>query len=290
MHEGEFAIGQALVRRLVDGQFPQWRDRSLTRVPSSGTVHAMYRLGDDLAVRLPRLAEFGPALERELDLLARVAPFLPLRIPTVAARGEPTAAYPASWSVLQWIEGEPLSSHPVADPIDTATHLGEFVVAMRSINLPGESSPNQRGRALATADDWTRSSIAAVANEFDAERLTYLWEAALAAQPWDGVPTWIHGDLLPGNLLVADGRLCAVIDFGEASIGNPTWDLVAAWWVFSAEGRDTFLDAAMAGDAARDRARGWALSGGVGALAYYVDSNRAFADLARRTIRNVMAD
>lgn len=290
MHEGEFRIDGPLVRGLIKTQFPRWSDLPLTRVHSSGTVHAIYRLGDDMAVRLPRLASFSRALERESDLLPLLGPLLPLTIPELIARGVPTIDYPSAWSILGWLDGEALSAAPAVDPLDVATRLGEFVVAMRSVRIPGAKSPNQRGRPLAASDAWTRESIASVADQFDPRKLTELWESALGAPTWDEEPTWIHGDLLPANLLVANGRLSAVIDFGECSVGNPTWDLVAGWWVFDGDGRDAFRLASEAGHDAWDRARGWALSGAVGALAYYVDTNPTFADTARTTLRRVIGD
>lgn len=173
-----------------------------------------------------------------------------------------------------------------------AIRLGEFVAAMRSIQLPGESSTNRRGRHQVDGDPWTRTSIAAVAEEFDPHLLTAVWERALAQPPWDGTPAWIHGDLMPGNLVVDHGELRAVLDFGECALGNPTLDLIAGWWVFAGESRHAFRRSANPDEASWNRARGWALalSGAVGALAYYVDTNPAFSDLARKTIRNVIAD
>lgn len=288
MHTNELPISHQLVRGLITDQFPHWMDRPLTRVGSSGTVHAMYRLGDDMAVRLPRLATFSPALERECDVLPMLAPLLPLGVPELLGQGSPTPSYPSTWSIVGWIDGEPMSAVAVEDPVDAATRLGEFVVAMRSVTAAGAKSPNQRGRPLPSSNTWTLESIASIADEFDARRLTTLWETALAAEPWDGKPTWIHGDLLPANLIANDGALAAVIDFGETSIGNPTWDLVAGWWVFDHEAREAFRQASEAGPDAWIRARGWALSGAAGALAYYAETNPKFADAARTTLRRIL--
>lgn len=290
MHDNEFPIDDVLVRGLVDTQFPQWADLPLRRIHSSGTVHAIYRLGTGLAVRLPRTPDFSAALEREAVILPTLRPLLPIAIPELLAVGRPTGSYPSPWSVLGWIDGESLSTAPVVDLEATATRLGEFVTAMRAVSVAGETSPNQRGRPLATRDKWTRDSIAAVADQFDAAAVTAIWEAALAAPAWDGVKTWIHGDLLPGNLLVADGKLAAVIDFGECAIGNPTHDLIAGWWVFDGASRQTFRRASGADAASWERARGMALSGAVGALSYYRQTNPEFADQARQTLRNVMED
>ncbi|MCP3974155.1 MAG: aminoglycoside phosphotransferase family protein [bacterium] len=230
MHDNEFPIDDGLVRGLLDAQFPEWAELALSRINSSGTVHAIYRLGTSMAVRLPRAPDFAQALERETAILPILGPLLPTAIPELVAVGRPTGSYPSPWSVLGWIEGEPLAAAPTVDWVAAADRLGEFVTAMRAVSVDGEMSTNQRGRPLDSRDTWTRDSIAAVADEFDATVTTAIWESALAAPAWDGTRKWIHGDLLPGNLLVADGELAAVIDFGECAIGNPTHDLIAGWW------------------------------------------------------------
>lgn len=290
MHDNEFSIDDGLVRGLIGTQFPEWAQLPLRRFNSSGTVHAIYRLGSSLAVRLPRAPDFTAALEREASILPTLGPLLSVTIPELIAVGQPTSRYPSKWSVLAWIEGEPLSTSPLVDLVAVANRLGEFVTAMRAVDVAGETSTNQRGRPLATRDTWTRQSIAAVADEFDPVAATSIWEAALAAPPWDGVKTWIHGDLLPGNLLVVAGGLAAVIDFGECARGNPTHDLIAGWWVFDGDSRDAFRRTSGADPAGWERARGMALSGAVGALSYYRDSNPEFSDQARRTLRHVMDD
>ena len=290
MHEGQFTIDDGLVRTLLSEQFPAWSHLPLERVASDGTVHAMYRLGPALALRMPLHEQFIAALEREAQILPLLAPRLPETIPEVVAVGDATPAYPAPWTVMRWIDGTVLAHEPPTDMGALADALGTFVRAMRAVDLAGEHSPNQRGRPIDAVDARTRESIAAVAREFDTIALTHHWDAALAAPPWEGGPTWIHGDLLPGNLVVADGGLAAVIDFGECAIGNPTYDLIAGWWVFDADSRAVFRAATESDDASWDRARGCALSGAVSALAYYVDTNPGFAEQARRTIRRVLDD
>ena len=290
MHIGQFPIDDDLVRTLVSEQFPEWSHLPLERVASDGTVHAIYRLGPDLALRLPLHEQFVAALEREAAILPLLAPHLPQAIPEVVTVGEATDEYPSPWTVVRWIDGTILADGPPTDMDAVAEALGTFVNAMGTVDLAGEHSPNQRGRPIDAVDAWTRKSIAAVEGEFDVVELTSQWEAALAAPSWDGEPRWIHGDLLPGNLIVSGRRLAAVIDFGECAIGNPTYDLIAGWWVFDAASRAVFRAASGADDASWARARGCALSGGVGALAYYVDSNPGFAEQARRTIQRVLDD
>jgi aminoglycoside phosphotransferase (APT) family kinase protein len=290
MHNNEFHIDDALVRGLIDSQFPRWKELPLSPIRSSGTVHAIYRLGGHLAVRIPRAAEFTPALEREAAILPTLGRLLPIDIPELVAVGAPSGSYPSTWSVLKWIDGESMATTPVNDLVAVANRLGAFVSSMRAIDLRGESSTNQRGQPLASNDEWTRNSIDSVADEFDPAVLKALWETALAAPRWDGSKTWIHGDLLPGNLLVVNDELTAVIDFGECAVGNPTCDLIAGWWVFQGASRQAFRRASGADTDSWDRARGWALSGAVGALSYYAVTNPDFADQARHTLRNVIDD
>jgi len=290
MHTNELPIDGDLVRDLVDTQFPDWSGLPLDRVLSSGTVHVIYRLGPAMVVRLPRLVEWSAALQRETEILPTLGPLLPVRIPEVVEVGSPTDAYPSMWSVLTWVEGETAAITSVSDTVAVATQLGEFVVAMRSLRIPGQISTNQRARPLADNNQRVSASIAAVANEFDTDTLTGVWETALAAPEWDGLRTWIHADLMPGNLIVAEGELSAVIDFGECAIGNPTYDLIAGWWVFEQPAREAFRRAAQADAASWHRAKGLALSGAVGALAYYAQTNATFAELARITIRRLIGD
>jgi len=188
------------------------------------------------------------------------------------------------------MDGRTLADDSDIDLTKAAGQLGEFAVAMREADSAGEESPNQRGRPLGSTQDWTLQSIQAIGDEFDAAVLRTIWTEACSVAEWDGLKTWIHGDLLPGNLVGSGGELSAVIDFGECSIGNPTHDLIAAWWVFDTVSRPVFKQAAQASDEAWSRARGRALGGAAGALAYYRDSNPGFSAVARRTLREVLGD
>ena len=290
LHEGEFTIDEALVRRLISDQFVAWAELPLQRVRSSGTVNVIYRLGSELAIRLPRIPEFSGSVEREARWLPQFAGGLPLEIPEFVAVGAPAADYPSPWSVVRWIEGENATPTTLANPSRAAVELGRFVAALRTVDTRGGPTDSYRARPLAERDIPTRRSIDEMAGELNQDVLIAAWEAALSAPPWRGEPVWFHGDLHSGNLLARDGELVAVIDFGGCCVGEPSSDLIAAWWLFDETSRQVFRETVEVDDDSWSRGRGWALSIALVALPYYVDSNPVFADMARVAIRNVLAD
>ena len=290
LHDGEFTINDELVGDLLAVQFSEWSDLPLGRVASSGTVNIIYRLGTDMIVRLPRLSVFSSGPEREATWLPRFAPRLPLTVPEHVALGSPTDAYPSPWSLLRWIEGENATPETHADLNEAAEQLGEFVIALRGIGTMGAPDGNYRGNGLLGRDSQTRRAIDQVADHFDPGELTAAWESALAAPLWDREPLWFHGDLHSGNLLALDGQLSAIIDFEGSSIGDPSSDLIAGWWLFDAVSRDAFRDTVRVDIPSWERGKGWALSIALIALPYYLDSNPVFADMARRAIRQVLND
>jgi aminoglycoside phosphotransferase (APT) family kinase protein len=292
MHEGELDVHVALVRRLLAAQFPEWAPLPIARVPSSGTVNAIYRLGSDMAVRVPRVAEWARDLEKEQRWLPELAPHLPLAVPEPLAQGRPGEGYPWNWAVYRWLEGEEWAGDRVRDLCEAAVDLAQFISALQRIDATDGPSdqPADRGRPLAERDVAVRAAIAASHGLIDIGAATAAWDAALAAPVWNGPPVWIHGDLLPGNVLVARGRLSAVIDFGALSVGDPACELMAGWTLFSGRSRDVFREALSADEATWARARGWALSVAVIALPYYQDTNPVFAANARHWIAEVLAD
>ena len=213
MHADEVDTDVSLVCRLLAGQFRHWADLSIEPVRSAGTDNAIYRLGDDMAVRLPRIHWATGQVEKEHQWLPRLAPHLPLAIPVPLAKGKPAEGYPWGWSVCQWLEGETATFGRIADPRQAAKDLARFVAALQRID-PTNGPPAGRGVPLAMRDAETRSAIADLHDMLDTDAATAAWEAALEAPVWDRVPVWFHGDLLPGNLLFERGRLSAVIDFG----------------------------------------------------------------------------
>ena len=263
MHADEIELDEALVRRLLSEQFPRWAELSLRRVEPEGTVNAIFRLGDELSVRLARREGPTEPGGTELEWLPRLARLLPLELPTPVEQGCPTEGYPWYWDVYTWVAGDVV---PVAeiDATEAAHDLAAFVSALQEVDPTG--GPPGRGVSLQERDHGTRYWFA----RFDGDpRATALWERALAAPPWNGPPVWHHGDLDMRNWLVRDGRIRGVIDWGSMGVGDPACDVMVAWKLHSREARDAFRDALPTDDATWERARGWVVSQAVAALAYY---------------------
>jgi len=289
MHVDEVDTDVALVGRLLAAQFPQWADLPIEPVHSAGTDNAIYRLGDDMAVRLPRIHWATEQVEKEHRWLPRLAPHLPLAIPVPLAKGTPGEGYPWDWSVCRWLEGENATIEHIADPGLLAMDLAEFVAALHGID-PTDGPPAGRGVPLAMRDAPTRTAIEDLHGIVDTDATTVAWDAALQTPEWPGPAVWIHGDLQSGNLLAVQGRLSAVIDFGCLGVGDPACDLIVAWNLLSAETREVFRAALRVDDATWARGRGWALSVGLIALPYYQSTNLVLAGISRRAIGEVLAD
>ncbi len=294
MHVDEVDIDVSLVRWLLTAQFPQWADLSIKQVKSAGTDNAIYQLGNDMSVRLPRIAGATGQVEKEHYWLPKLAPFLPLAVPLPLVMGEPGEGYPWHWSVYRWLEGENASMARIADPCQATMDLAHFTIALHQIDATNGPSA-RRGVPLIMQDAETRAAIADLHRQgvFDtdmATTATQAWEAALQASEWDLEPVWVHGDLLPGNLLVKGGRLSAVIDFAGLGVGDPACDLMIAWGLFSSESRDVFREVLGVDDATWARGRGWALSQALIFVPYYLDTNPVGVADAQRAIAEILAD
>jgi aminoglycoside phosphotransferase (APT) family kinase protein len=288
MHADEIETDIALVRRLLAVQFPRWADLPIEPVVSAGTVNAIYRLGDDLVMRLPRVQSGAGDLKREYSWLPKLAPHLPLAVPEPLAMGAPAEGYPWHWAIYRWLQGEIAASRQIADLNQAAIDLARFIAALQRID-PAGGAPSTRG-VLAMRDAGIRTEIASLDGAIDASAATAAWEASRRAPTWDDMPVWTHGDLLPTNLLVEQGRLSAVIDFGSVGTGDPALDLLCAWSVLSAETRDVFRSTLSVDDATWVRGRGFALSWALNVLPYYRDTNPVLASTARYMIGEVLAD
>ena len=293
MHDGEVDTSPALVRQLLAGQFPQWAGLPLQRVASAGTDHAIYRLGDDKAVRLPRIGWATGQAVKEMHWLPRLAPHLPLALPEPLALGQPAAGYPWHWSVYRWLPGQNATIDTLTNPTATAVAVAHFLTSLQKIDTtdgPLAAEHNLRGRPLHTRDEVTRDAIAALPASFDTAVLTTIWEAALQAPEWDRPPVWFHGDVLPGNLLFENGRLTAIIDFGGLGVGDPACDLMIAWNLFTAEGRAVLRQALAVDDATWARGRGHALAQAVIFIPYYLETNPVGVAYARRAVAEIVAE
>ena len=259
----EVEVDEVLVRHLLGEQFPEWVDLPLCRIEPSGTDHAIFRLGDELSVRLAfRQGPTEPG-GKESDWLPRLAPLLPVEIPVPVAQGRPTGDYPWFWDIHTWVEGETVPVEEI-DAGQAACDLAALVGALQQVDPTG--APPGRGIPLAERDGDIRYWLA----RFDGDpTVTTEWERALAAPPWDGPPVWHHGDLDARNWLVRDARISGVIDWGCMGIGDPACDVMVAWKLHSPAARDRFRKALPTDNATWERARGWVLSQAVAILSYY---------------------
>jgi aminoglycoside phosphotransferase (APT) family kinase protein len=288
MHEGEVDIDAELVRRVVTAQFPQYMDLPVKELRAMGTVNAIYRLGDRLYARLPRVPEWAQGLQREWHWLPKLAPHLSLRVPRPVGKGEPGSSYPFSWAIYEWIDGEPYADGLVDDELQAARDLAQFVAELRRIDPVG--APRTGRAPLRELDAVTRAAIESAHGVIDSAAASAAWERALEAPAWDQRPVWIHTDLLRSNVLVHAGRIGAVIDFGAVGVGDPATDVIAAWSVFGPAGRAVFRRALDVDDGTWNRARGIALHQAVMIIPYYAETNPAFVALAKRTVEEILAD
>ncbi len=288
MHRDEVSVDLSLVRRLLADQFPHLRREPVAILESTGTVNAICRIGQDLYARLPRVAAWAESLSRELTWLPRLAPHLSLSVPTPIGQGRPTAAYPFAWAIYTWLDGSPYSDELVTEERQTALDLADFIQQLRSIDAEG--APRAGRAPLAELDQITRSAIVGSRDSIDAEIAIAAWEQSLEAPRWSGKPLWIHSDLLRPNLLLEDGKLSAVIDFGGVGAGDPAADIIAAWSVFGKAGREAFRRALGVDDDTWRRARGYALHQASMIIPYYRKTNPSFVDSAIRTVREVLTE
>jgi aminoglycoside phosphotransferase (APT) family kinase protein len=267
MHVDELDIDEPLVRRLLAEQFPGWARLPLHRVEPSGTDNAIFRLGDELSVRIPRRDGATTPGGKELEWLPRLAPHVPVEIPVPVAQGRPGADYPWFWEIHTWVHGETAPVEEI-DAIQAAIDLAAMVRALQQVDPTG--APPGRGNPLAERDAEMQAWLA----EYDGDPAAAgEWQRALATPAWDGPPVWHHGDLDMRNWLVRDGRITGVIDWGTMGVGDPACDVMVAWKLHSAEARDVFREALPTDDATWERARGWALSQAIGAVTYYTPEN-----------------
>lgn len=278
-------ITVAVAARLVAEQFPQWAELPVRPVDLGGWDNTTFRLGDQLSVRLPSGEGYVGQIDKEHRWLPALAAQVPLPIPEPVALGQPNDVYPWPWSIYRWLDGEPANVGRIADPIAFADDLAGFLATLYSIDASDGPPPGQhsasRGGPLHVFDADTRESIHLLAKEIDASAATDAWDVALASE-WDRDPVWVHGDVVPSNLLVADGRLSAVIDFGCAAVGDPACDLIMAWTSFTGESHEAFRRGVPVDESTWARGRGWALWKALVTIAWARRDGRDELAVARR--------
>jgi aminoglycoside phosphotransferase (APT) family kinase protein len=270
MHEHEVDIDEPLVRRLLAAQFPEFEDQPLAIVEPWGTDNAIWRLGDEFVVRLPRIDWAVRQVDLEATWLPRIAPYLSVAVPEPVAIGEPGEGYPYWWSVHRWLPGEGATLDRIDDPVRFALALARVVRELQLMPIDGAPPAFNRARPVQEFDEPTRRQIAGAGHLIDADAALEIWERALVAPRHAGAPVWVHGDL-EGNCLVRDGRLAGLVDWSCACAGDPAVDVAVVWSpLFTDASRAAFLEALEVDDAMLARARGSGVQQACGALAYYL--------------------
>lgn len=288
MNDDEIATTEALVRSLISQQFPEFGHLPVQHFASAGTDNAMYRLGDELAVRLPRAGWAVDMVIKEQQWIPVLAQQLPLSVPRSIAHGSPCEEFPHPWSIVEWLPGEIASSDRLANPTTAAETLGRFVTQLQQID-PTDGPIHVRGGPVRDHDDAVRRAIAGLRGELDSRALERKWDGVLEAPDYRGPPRWFHGDLGPLNLLANQGELTAVIDWGTCGVGDPAVDARVAWNLFDEDARAAYRAAAGFDDPAWERGKGWVLTGVTGII-HYRDSNPALVQTLVTGIQAVVAD
>jgi len=286
-------IDISLVHKLISEQFPQWSNLPITPVKNGGWDNRTFHLGEHMSLRLPSSAEYAPKVKIEQYWLPKLAPHLPLVIPTPLAMGNPTEYYPFHWSVYHWIEGETASVEQITNLNEVAVDLAHFLVALQKIDPTDGPASGQhnfyRGGSLKMYDAETQQATAQLGHRIDTPLIKEIWNLALASI-WNNPPVWIHGDIAPTNLLVKNGKLIAVIDFGGLGIGDPACDFAIAWTFFKNESRHAFRTALATDDETWNRARGWALWKALITYAQLPGTNSAEKESSKKIIDEIVTD
>jgi aminoglycoside phosphotransferase (APT) family kinase protein len=285
----EVAVDVSLVRRLLRSQFPHLSRLAVRPVESAGWDNMIFRLGADLAVRLPRRRIGADQTEKEHRWLPVLGPQLPLAVPVPVGEGMPGEGYPWRWTVCPWLPGEVAALAPVTDMSQVAMSLARFIGVLQAIDSTAGPVSMFRGGTLASRDPVSQASAAALQDSLDVRPVLAAWEAAVAVPVWPGPPVWMHGDLHPANMLVSNGQLTGIIDFGLLGVGDPACDLMVAWTYLSADARQVFRDALTVDDPTWARGRGWALHLGLMAAAVSAD-NPVLGNIGRGAISAVLSD
>jgi aminoglycoside phosphotransferase (APT) family kinase protein len=282
-----------LVSGLVAEQFPEWAELPVRRVEVDGIDNTTFRLGEAMSVRLPSAASYVEQVDKEHRWLPVLAGQLPLPIPTPLARGVPGCGYPWPWSVYRWIDGDRVAAANISDMVQFATDLADFLKVLYAIDPAGGPGPGThnffRGGPVSYYESQTQEALAALSGHIDTDLAAEIWRAALASC-WQGPPVWFHGDAQPGNLLLRDGRLSAVIDFGCSGIGDPACDVTIAWTFLAGESRRAFAERLALDPQTWARGRGWAIWKAMIVLVGALEKDPEEAACTTAVIEAIMAD
>ncbi|HEX5860081.1 MAG TPA: aminoglycoside phosphotransferase family protein [Microbacterium sp.] len=293
LHDDEPDTSPRVVRTLLRDQVPELAGLELERLSNTGSDNALYRLGSEFVVRLPRLSDAAGRLGVELSWLPRLAG-LPVGIPEIVHAGEPTEAYPYRWAIVRWLVGVDAwdaRHHEDWFGPDLGRDLAAVVRHLRGMDVADAPprEPGQRGGSLRALDDRVRRWLERADSLVDVPAVTRLWEECLEAATDELEPALVHGDLIPGNLLVADGRLTAVIDWGGLGAGDPAQDLDPAWSVLDAAGAAAFREVLDIDEQSWSRGRGFALEHAIGAIVYYVPRRHPLGAVMQRTLDRLLS-
>lgn len=287
MHEDEIVIDDKLAKELIMQSFPSWSSLPLVELRHSGTDNVLFRLGEDMLVRLSKRRESAKFVERENSILSffRDKP-LKIEIPRILGIGKPSQNYPQEWTVQSWIDNDPFGYDPLS-LAKTAKDLGIFVKEIRKIPVNGFSG-TYRGQSLHLRKKSFSKSLSQFNQDYDVKQIQSIWEYCLSAKEWNKDPRWYHGDLHPGNFLFKGGSLKAVIDFGMAGTGDPSCDLLPAWSFLDRNTRQIFRDTVGASNDEWLRSRAWALYMAIMIIPYYQNTNEGLVKLANRMIHETL--
>lgn len=293
MHAGELPIDATVARDLIGAQFPQWRGLDVRRVTSSGTVNAIFRLGDRLAARFPLRGADPAAIRRELESEAaatrELAAATRFPVPAFVAQGEPGPGYPLPWSVRAWLPGRTGEEDAPSGETAFASDLAEFITAVRAIGTRGRMFAGRgRGGGLKDHDEWMRTCLRESEGLLDVRRMTRMW-TTFRELPREAPDVMSHGDLTPGNVLTAQGHLTGVLDVGSHGAADPALDLISAWNLLEAAPRQALRTALRCTNLEWERSKAWAFEQAMGLVWYYADSNPVMSQLGRTTLDRIMS-
>jgi aminoglycoside phosphotransferase (APT) family kinase protein len=285
----EVVIDVSLVTRLIAAQFPEWAHLPISVVANSGWDNRTFHLGEEMLVRMPSGEHYAKAVAKEQRWLPRLAPYLPRPIPQPLALGKPGPGYPWPWSIYGWLEGEIATRNSTPNLVAFAEDLAEFLLALQQVETTDGPTRKMRGGSLELWREQAETAIDLLADQIDTQTAIEIWQLALDA-PFEEKPVWYHGDVAAGNLLVQDGALSAVIDFGGLGVGDPGCDMAIAWTFLEPQSRQAFRERLGVSHAVWNRGRGWVLWKGMIVMADMIQTNAIEAASAGYAVEQLISD